>query len=94
MGTAYVKGMQGEGKYRKTDATLKHYAVHSGPEGVRHTFNSVVNQKDLYETYLWAFKYCIENADPSAVMGAYNLVNGEHCCASKTMLGDILFGEF
>ncbi len=94
MGTAYVKGMQGNGKYRKTDATLKHYAAHSGPEGVRHTFNSVVNKKDLYETYLWAFKYCIDNADPSAVMGAYNLVNGEHSCASKTMLGDILFGEF
>lgn len=94
MGTAYIKGMQGEGKYRKTDATLKHYAVHSGPEGGRHGFNVKVSDKDLYETYLWAFKYCIDNADPSAVMGAYNAVDGEPCCASKRMLQDILYGEF
>ena len=94
MGTAYIKGMQGDGKYRKTDATLKHYAVHSGPEGGRHGFNVKVSDKDLYETYLWAFKYCIENADPSAVMGAYNAVDGEPCCASKRMLQDILYGEF
>ncbi len=94
MGTAYIKGMQGDGKYRKTDATLKHYAVHSGPEGGRHGFNVNVSKKDLYETYLWAFKYCIDNADPSAVMGAYNAVDGEPCCASKRMLEDILRGEF
>lgn len=94
MGTAFVKGLQGNGKYRKVDATLKHYAVHSGPEKSRHSFNAVVGQKDLYETYLWAFKYCIDHADPSAVMGAYNRVNGEPCCASKTLLGDILYGEF
>lgn len=94
MGTAYIKGMQGNGKYRKTDATLKHFAAHSGPEAGRHGFNVNVDKKDLYETYLWAFKYCIDNADPSAVMGAYNAVNGEPCCASKTMLQDILYGEF
>ncbi len=94
MGVAFVKGLQGEGKYRKLDATLKHYAVHSGPEGVRHGFNVDVSQKDLYETYLWAFKYCIDNADPAAVMGAYNSVNGEPCCASKTLIKDILYGEF
>jgi len=94
MGTAYIKGMQGKGKYRKVDATLKHYAVHSGPEGGRHGFNVNISDKDLYETYLWAFKYCIDNADPSAVMGAYNAVNTEPCCASKRMLQDILYGEF
>ena len=94
MGTAFIKGLQGEGKYRKVDATLKHYAVHSGPENGRLSFNSIVNEKDLYETYLWAFKYCIDNADPSAVMGAYNRMNGEPCCASKTLLEDILRGEF
>lgn len=94
MGTAFIKGLQGEGKYRKLDATIKHYAVHSGPEYERHGFNAVVSEKDLYETYLFAFKYCIENAKPSAVMGAYNRVNGEACCASKTLLGDILFKEF
>lgn len=94
MGTAFIKGLQGNGKYRKLDATIKHYAVHSGPESLRHSFNAVVDKKDLYETYLWAFKYCIENADPSAVMGAYNRTNGEACCASKTLLRDILRDEF
>lgn len=93
MGTAFVRGMQGSGKYRKTDATLKHLAVHSGPESVRHGFNVDVNEKDLYETYLWAFKYCIDNAKPSAVMGAYNAINGEPCCASKTLLQGILREE-
>ncbi|MBQ7412556.1 MAG: glycoside hydrolase family 3 C-terminal domain-containing protein [Clostridia bacterium] len=94
MGVAFIKGLQGEGKYRKLDATIKHYAVHSGPENERHGFDAIVSKKDLYETYLSAFKYCIDNADPSAVMGAYNRVNGEACCASKTLLKDILFGEF
>ena len=94
MGVSFVKGLQGDGKYRKVDATLKHYAVHSGPEKERHGFNAVVSEKDLYETYLWAFKYCIENAHPSAVMGAYNRTNGEPCCASKTLLQKILYGEF
>ncbi|MCR5524009.1 MAG: glycoside hydrolase family 3 C-terminal domain-containing protein [Clostridia bacterium] len=94
MGTAFIKGLQGNGKYRKTDATIKHFAVHSGPEDERHSFNAVVDKKDLYETYLSAFLYCIENADPSAVMGAYNRVNGEACCASETLLEEILRGEF
>ncbi len=94
MGTAFIKGLQGDGKYRKLDATIKHYAVHSGPEYERHGFDAVVSKKDLYETYLSAFKYCIDNAKPSAVMGAYNRVNGEPCCGSKTLLQDILYGEF
>lgn len=94
MGTAFVKGLQGTGKYRKVDATLKHYAVHSGPEGLRHGFDARVNNKDLYETYLFAFKYCIEHAKPAAVMGAYNRTNGEPCCASKWLLKDILRDEF
>ena len=94
MGVAFIKGLQGEGKYRKLDATIKHYAVHSGPECERHGFDAIVSKKDLYETYLSAFKYCIDNAKPSAVMGAYNRVNGEACCASKTLLQDILYGEF
>ncbi len=94
LGTAFVKGMQGNGKYRKTDATLKHFAVHSGPESIRHSFNSVVNEKDLRETYLWAFKYCIDNAHPSAVMGAYNRLNGEPCCGSEKLLKGILYGEW
>lgn len=94
MGASFIKGLQGNGKYRKLDATIKHYAVHSGPENKRHEFNAVVNEKDLYETYLAAFKYCIKNADPSAVMGAYNRTNGEPCCASETLLQNILRDEF
>ncbi|GLC79745.1 hypothetical protein LBYZC6_18590 [Lacrimispora brassicae] len=94
LGTAFIKGLQGDGVHRKLDATIKHYAVHSGPEAERHSFDARVDEKELYETYLWAFRYCIEHADPSAVMGAYNRVNGEPCCASETLLMDILYGEF
>jgi beta-glucosidase len=94
MGTAFVNGMQGEGKYRRVDTCLKHFAVHSGPEAERHGFNAIVGEKDLRDTYLWAFKYCIDHAKPASVMGAYNRTNGEPCCASKTLLQDILYGEW
>lgn len=95
MGVAFVTGLQGDDPvYRKTDATLKHYAVHSGPEAIRHSFDAVVGKEDLYDTYLAAFRYCIEKAYPAAVMGAYNRVNGEPACASKTLLQDILREEF
>ncbi|MBE6568844.1 MAG: glycoside hydrolase family 3 protein [Ruminococcaceae bacterium] len=94
MGTAFVRGLQGDGKYRKVDATLKHFAAHSGPEQGRRGFKAEISEKDLYETYLAAFRYCIDHADPSAVMGAYNSLNGEACCASKTLLHDILRKEF
>jgi beta-glucosidase len=94
MAVSFIKGLQGDGKYRKVDATIKHYAVHSGPEGKRHSFDARVSEEDLYETYLWAFKYCIDNAKPSAVMGAYNRINGEPACASKTYLKKVLFDEF
>ena len=94
MAVSFIKGLQGDGKYRKVDATIKHYAVHSGPEGKRHSFDARVSEEDLYETYLWAFKYCIDNAKPSAVMGAYNRINGEPACASKTYLKEVLFDEF
>ena len=84
MGTAFVQGLQGDDpKYRKVDATLKHFAAHSGPEGCRHGFDSKVSEQDLHETYLRAFRYCIEHAKPAAVMGAYNSINGELCCGSK-----------
>jgi beta-glucosidase len=102
LGAAFVRGIQGDPtcRYRKADATLKHYAVHSGPEGGRHSFDARVTQRDLYGTYLRAFRYCIKNADPSAVMGAYNRVSvegrfeGEPCCASPSLLGEILYKEF
>ncbi len=92
MGAAFIKGLQGDdSRHRKLDATIKHYAVHSGPEGKRHSFDAVVNEKDLWETYLFAFKYCIDHADPSAVMGAYNRINGEPACGSKTYLKETLY---
>lgn len=89
IGTAYVKGLQGNGKYMKLAACAKHFAVHSGPEGLRHGFDARVSRKELYETYLPAFKALVD-ADVEAVMGAYNRVNGEACCASKSLLTDIL----
>ena len=92
---AFVEGLQGDHPvYRKVDATLKHYAVHSGPEALRHSFDAEVSKKDLYETYLAAFEYVIKHAKPAAVMGAYNRVNGEPCCASPTLLGEILRKQF
>ena len=94
MGTAFVNGLQGHGVYRKLDATLKHFAVHSGPEPLRHTFDANVSEEDLRNTYLWAFKYCIDHAHPAAVMGAYNRVYGEACCASERLLQNILYGEW
>lgn len=94
MAVAFVEGMQGDHEEcRKLDATLKHFVVHSGPEACRHGFNVSVGKKDLYETYLWAFDYCISKAKPASVMGAYNAVNGEPCCASKWLLQDILRDE-
>ncbi len=94
MGTAYIKGLQGNGKYRKTDATLKHYAVHSGPEGIRHGFDASVTDEELFDYYLSAFEYCIKNADPSAVMSAYNALCGEPCSANPRLLKEILRDKF
>ncbi|AQS07844.1 glycoside hydrolase family 3 C-terminal domain-containing protein [Clostridium beijerinckii] len=94
LGAAFIKGLQGEGKYLKLAACAKHFAVHSGPEGLRHEFNAVVNKKDLYETYLPAFEACVKEANVESVMGAYNRTNGEPCCGSKTLLKDILRGKW
>lgn len=94
LGVAFVNGLQGKGKYLKIAACAKHFAVHSGPEGIRHEFNAVTTQKDLYETYLPAFEACVKEADVEAVMGAYNRTNGEPCCGSKTLLKDILRGKW
>ncbi|MDP4091186.1 MAG: glycoside hydrolase family 3 C-terminal domain-containing protein, partial [Bacillota bacterium] len=91
LGVSFIKGLQGDDeKYMKSAACAKHFAVHSGPEGERHSFNAVVNQKDLYETYLPAFKEAVKEAKVEAVMGAYNRTNDEPCCGSKTLLNDIL----
>lgn len=94
LGVAFVKGLQGEGKYLKIAACAKHFAVHSGPEGLRHEFNAVVSKKDLYETYLPAFEACVTEADVEAVMGAYNRTNDEPCCGSELLLKDILRGKW
>lgn len=94
LGVSFVKGLQGDGKYLKLAACAKHFAVHSGPEGLRHEFNAVVNDKDLYETYLPAFEACVKEADVESVMGAYNRTNGEPCCGSKALLVDILRGKW
>ena len=94
MGVAFVKGLQGKGDYLKSAACAKHFAVHSGPENERHEFNVKVSKKDLYETYLPAFEKLVKEAQVESVMGAYNRVNGEPCCGSKTLLTDILRGEW
>lgn len=91
----FIMGLQGhDADYLKTAACAKHFAVHSGPEDLRHSFNAVVSVQDLYETYLPAFKACVKEAKVEAVMGAYNRVNGEPCCGSKLLLGDVLRGEW
>ena len=91
LGIAFVRGLQGDDpKYLKTAACAKHYAVHSGPESLRHSFDARCSQKDLYETYLPAFRALVVDADVESVMGAYNRTNGEPCCASPTLLQKIL----
>jgi len=95
MGAVFVKGMQGDHpKYLKTAACAKHFAVHSGPEKERHTFNAVVTRRELYDTYLPAFKKLVQDAKVEAVMGAYNRLYGEVCCASQLLIEDILRGEW
>ncbi len=89
LGVEYVRGLQGEGKYLMTAACAKHFAVHSGPEAERHTFDAVVSSKDLEETYLPAFRALVRDAGVEGVMGAYNLVNGEPACASPFLMGKL-----
>lgn len=91
LGVAYVEGLQGDDEEMlKSAACAKHFAVHSGPEAVRHEFNAVATKKDMAETYLPAFKACVQEAGVEAVMGAYNRTNGEPCCGSPTLMKEIL----
>ena len=90
LGLAFVKGLQGEEGNLKAAACAKHYAVHSGPEGIRHEFDAKATPKDMEETYLPAFEVLVKEGDVESVMGAYNRTNGEPCCGSKTLLKDIL----
>jgi beta-glucosidase len=95
MASAFVRGLQGDDpKYLKAAACAKHYAVHSGPEKDRHHFNAIVTRRELYDTYLPAFKKLVMDAKVESVMGAYNRTLDEVCCASKLLLDDILRGEW
>jgi beta-glucosidase len=95
MGVAFCKGLQGDDpRYLQAVATPKHYAVHSGPEGLRHSFDAVVSPKDLRETYLPAFHACVTEGRAESVMAAYNRTNGEPCSGSETLLRRILREEW
>lgn len=91
LGIQFIKGLQGEDqKYYKTIATVKHFAVHSGPEPERHEFDAKVGMKDLYETYLPQFEMGIKEGKAYSLMCAYNRLNGEACCGSSGLLNTIL----
>lgn len=89
-GVAFVKGLQGDGEVMKAAACAKHFAVHSGPEALRHEFDAKATPKDMEETYLPAFEALVKEAKVEAVMGAYNRTNGEPCCGSNTLIRDTL----
>ena len=95
LGVRFVQGLQGhdENVY-KAAACAKHFAVHSGPEDLRHEFNVDVDKQDLYETYLPAFKACVQEGHVETVMGAYNRVDGAPCCGSSMLLQEILRKEW
>jgi beta-glucosidase len=91
MGSAFVRGIQGDHpRYLKAAACAKHYAVHSGPEKLRHEFDVSPSRRDLYDTYLPAFKKLVTQAKVEAVMGAYNRVDGVPACASDFLLDKTL----
>lgn len=85
LGVAFVEGLQGDGETLKAAACAKHFAVHSGPEAVRHEFDAEATPKDMEETYLPAFQALVQEAGVEAVMGAYNRTNGEPCCGSPKL---------
>ncbi|HAS73822.1 MAG TPA: glycosyl hydrolase [Clostridiales bacterium UBA8960] len=89
LGIAFVKGLQGDQAHLKTSACAKHFAAHSGPEGLRHEFDAIVGPKDLNETYLPAFEALVKEGKVESVMGAYNRLNGELACASPFLMGKL-----
>ncbi len=89
LGSAFIRGIQGDGEFLKAAACSKHYAGHSGPENDRHGFDAKISLRDLYETYLPAFEKTVE-AGVAGVMGAYNRTNSEPCCAHSYLLVDVL----
>jgi len=91
IGVALVKGLQGnDPKYLKVVATAKHFAVHSGPESSRHSFDAWCSDRDLFETYLPAFEALVREGAVYSVMGAYNRFRSEPCCSNTFLLDDIL----
>ena len=97
MGTQVVRGLQGpeSSKYRKLWACAKHYAVHSGPEYTRHTANLTdVSPRDLWETYMPAFKTLVQDAQVREVMCAYQRLDDDPCCGSQRLLQQILRDEW
>ncbi len=94
LGVRFVEGIQGGGPVMKAAACAKHYAVHSGPEAIRHEFDAEVSMKDMWETYLPAFEALVKEADVEAVMGAYNRTNGEPCCGHKYLMEEVLRGKW
>lgn len=91
MAVSFIKGLQGNHpKYLKTIATVKHYVVHSGPEALRHEFNTLSNERDFWETYMPHYITAIKEADVQSVMCAYSRLSGESCCGSDYLLNDLL----
>ncbi|MBD2723119.1 glycoside hydrolase family 3 N-terminal domain-containing protein [Hymenobacter armeniacus] len=95
LGVALVQGLQGtDPKYLKVAACAKHYAVHSGPEKLRHEFNAQPTPQDLRETYLPAFRALVQDGHVESVMCAYNATNGDPCCANEFLLNQVLRREW
>lgn len=102
LAVSFIRGLQGDDKdgkkegkeHLKTAACAKHFAVHSGPEALRHHFDAIASKKDMWETYLPAFENCVKDAEVESVMGAYNRTNGEPCCAHSYLMDDILRGTW
>ena len=95
LGVAFIKGLQGDDPNSlKAVACAKHFAVHSGPEADRHSFNAICNEYDLWNTYLPHFEAAVKEGKVESVMGAYNRTNDEPCCASSLLMEDILRGKW
>lgn len=95
MGSAMVRGLQGDNPdYLKTSACAKHFAVHSGPEHNRHSFNAKASDYDLWATYMPAFRTLVRDANVSSVMCAYNRLDGQPCCANDMLMRQILLYEW
>jgi beta-glucosidase len=92
---AYIRGLQGDDpKYFKALACAKHFAVHSGPEIERHSFNAEPSERELYEMYLPQFEAAVREGHVGAVMGAYNRLYGTPCCGSPLLLSNLLRGQW